>query len=133
MPLGACASRNEPPRTEPATSTPPGDTSTPTSDAGVLEQLTAEQISPVIGAAVPRVKRACWQPALNTRYEGDPTLLRVVAQIDIGADGSVSHARAQQGPYPKLSSCIEGVLRTLKFPESASGAKVNVPFVFGAR
>jgi hypothetical protein len=133
MPLGACASRNEPPRAEPATSTPPGDTSTPTSDAGVLEQLTAEHTAPVILAAAPRVKRACWQPTLNSRHEGDPTLVRVVAQIDVGADGNVSNARAQEGRYPKLSSCIEGVLRTLKFPESASGAKVNVPFVFGAR
>jgi hypothetical protein len=105
----------------------------PTNDAGVLEQLTAEHISPVIGAAVPRVKRACWQPALNSRHEGDSTLVRVVAQIDVSADGNVSNARAEQGSYPNLSSCIEGVLRALKFPESASGAKVNVPFVFGAR
>jgi len=133
----ACASRStevrsvDPPVDADA-SRPAGGSAVPTEPGEAREWLTAEQLKQVIAAATPRVRKQCWQPALDARAPGAPTNVSVPTHIEIDSSGAVTEVQVQDAPpsYPGLSSCIAGVLRSVRFPRSAGTTSVNIPFVF---
>ena len=81
------------------------------------------------------VKRACWQPALDTRDKDAPTTARVNVAITVLPSGSVSNAAVNGDPkgYRGLSQCISSRVRGWQFPPSGDTTTVNVPFVFAAQ
>jgi hypothetical protein len=99
------------------------------------ERLNVDHIAPVVARARPRVKAKCWQPALNARSPDAPANARIVVSLVIDASGTVTSAEADDAGrhYPGLSSCVSGVVRSLRFPQAANPTPVNIPFVFAAQ
>jgi len=98
-------------------------------------QLDGAQIQSTVARYTGSVKRACWQPALDTRDRDAPTTARVSVAITVMPSGSVSNAAV--GPDPKgyrgLAQCISSRVRGWQFPPSGDSTTVNVPFVFAAQ
>ena len=57
-------------------------------------QLDGAQIQSTVAHYTGSVKRACWQPALDTRDKDAPTTARVLVAITVTPSGSVSNAVA---------------------------------------
>ena len=73
--------------------------------------------------------RTCYERALTK----SPTLEgKLVVAFTIGADGSVTSAKAQEGFDQEVDSCVVGRIQRLRFPEPSGGGIVTVtyPFVF---
>jgi len=98
-------------------------------------QLDAGQIQSTVARYTGSVKRACWQPALDTRDKDAPTTARVNVSISIAASGSVQNATTDGDPrgYRGLSQCISSRVRGWQFPPSGDSTTVKVPFVFAAQ
>lgn len=99
------------------------------------EHLTADNIAPVLARESPRVKAQCWQPALDEREDYALTTARVVVHVVVDPSGTVTSAEASDAGryYPRLSSCVAEVVRSMKFPQAAKPTAVNIPFVFAAQ
>jgi hypothetical protein len=95
--------------------------------------LTAEQIVPVVAAFKGRMKRRCWQPALDARPQDAPTQARVTAKVDVEPSGKVATVTANGAPpaYPQLAGCVADVVRTMNFPRALRTTSVDIPFIFG--
>jgi len=98
-------------------------------------QLDGAQIQSTVARYTGSVKRACWQPALDTRDKDAPTTARVNVAITVLPSGSVSNAAVNGDPkgYRGLSQCISSRVRGWQFPPSGDTTTVNVPFVFAAQ
>ena len=99
-------------------------------------QLDGAQIQSTVARYTGSVKRACWQPALDTRDKDAPTTARVNVAITVLPSGSVSNAVVNGGDpkgYRGLSQCISSRVRGWQFPPSGDTTTVNVPFVFAAQ
>lgn len=98
-------------------------------------QLDGTQIQSTVARYTGSVKRACWQPALDTRDKDAPTTARVNVAITVLPSGSVSNAVVNGDPkgYRGLSQCISSRVRGWQFPPSSDTTTVNVPFVFAAQ
>ncbi|WP_044985704.1 GYF domain-containing protein [Sorangium cellulosum] len=115
----------------------PGPTSGPGSQgAGSgLTPLSQGEISGVVEANRPSVRRHCWQPALDARDRNASTTARVSASVVIGASGAVQSVSAggSEKDYPGLASCIASRIKSWKFPPSSGSTPVTIPFVFAAQ
>lgn len=115
----------------------PGPTATATGTGGdpSLGQLSAGEIQGVVGANQPRIRKRCWQPALDSAGPNASGNARVKGKIVIGASGAVQSASASgaEKDYPGLSSCIAGQMQGWKFPPSSGSTPVDVPFVFAGQ
>ncbi|MDI3287876.1 AgmX/PglI C-terminal domain-containing protein [Polyangium sp. 15x6] len=98
-------------------------------------QLSAGEISAVVEANRPLVKRRCWQPALDATKGMGGSSARVSASIVIAPSGAVQSVSASgaEKDYPGLSSCIASRIKGWKFPASGGSTPVNIPFVFAAQ
>ncbi|HVK64157.1 MAG TPA: AgmX/PglI C-terminal domain-containing protein, partial [Polyangium sp.] len=98
-------------------------------------QLSTGEISGVVEANRPLVKRRCWQPALDATKGMGGSSARVSASIVIGPSGTVQlvSASGAEKDYPGLSSCIAARIKGWKFPASGGSTPVNIPFVFAAQ
>ncbi|MEP7051324.1 MAG: GYF domain-containing protein [Pseudomonadota bacterium] len=98
-------------------------------------QLDGSQIQSTVARYTGSVKRACWQPALDTRDRDAPTTARVSVAITVMPSGSVSNAAVGADPkgYRGLAQCISSRVRGWQFPPSGDSTTVNVPFVFAAQ
>ncbi|HYP98457.1 MAG TPA: GYF domain-containing protein [Polyangiaceae bacterium] len=108
----------------------------PSSTVGGTGQLDGAQIQSTVSRYTGSVKRACWQPALDTRDKDAPTTARVNVAITVLPSGSVSSAVVNGGDpkgYRGLSQCISSRVRGWQFPPSGDTTTVNVPFVFAAQ
>ena len=113
----------------------PDGTSGPTGTVAGTGQLDGAQIQSTVARYTGSVKRACWQPALDTRDKDAPTTARVNVAITVLPSGSVSNAAVGGDPkgYRGLSQCISSRVRGWQFPPSGDTTTVNVPFVFAAQ
>lgn len=115
----------------------PGPTSGPGSQGAgsSLSQLTQGEISGVVEANRPSVRRHCWQPALDARDRNASTTARVSASVVIGASGAVQSVSAggSEKDYPGLASCIGSRIKSWRFPPSSGSTPVTIPFVFAAQ
>ncbi|HEX7452857.1 MAG TPA: GYF domain-containing protein, partial [Polyangiaceae bacterium] len=111
------------------------DTSGPSGAVQGTGQLDGGQIQSTVARYTGSVKRACWQPALDTRDKDAPTTARVNVAITVLPSGSVSNAAVGGDPkgYRGLSQCISSRVRGWQFPPSGDSTTVNVPFVFAAQ
>ncbi len=114
---------------------PPVATATSTAPDPSLGQLSQGEIQGVVAANQARVKKRCWQPALDAAGANASPNARVSGKIVIGPSGSVDSASASgaEKDYPGLSSCIAGQMKGWKFPPSGGSTPVNVPFVFAGQ
>jgi hypothetical protein len=98
-------------------------------------QLDSGQIQSTVARYTGSVKRACWQPALDTRDKDAPTTARVNVAITVMPSGSVQSAVVGGDPkgYRGLSQCISSRVHGWQFPPSGDTTTVNVPFVFAAQ
>lgn len=115
----------------------PGPSAVPT-DSGAnsaLGQLSQGEIGGVVNANQARVRKRCWQPALDSAAQGAPGSARVRGHIVIGPSGSVESASASgsEKDFPGLSSCIAGQMKGWKFPPSSGSTPVDIPFVFAGQ
>jgi hypothetical protein len=112
------------------------DVSGPSGSVSGTGQLDGAQIQSTVSRYTGSVKRACWQPALDTRDRDAPTTARVNVAITVQPSGSVSNAVVNGGDpkgYRGLSQCISSRVRGWQFPPSGDTTTVNVPFVFAAQ
>jgi len=112
------------------------DVSGPSGTVSGTGQLDGAQIQKTVSNYTGSVKRACWQPALDTRDKDAPTTARVNVAITVMPSGSVSNANVNGGDpkgYRGLSQCIASRVRGWQFPPSGETTTVNVPFVFAAQ
>ena len=113
-----------------------GPESGPSGTVSGTGQLDGAQIQSTVSRYTGSVKRACWQPALDTRDKDAPTTARVNVAITVLPSGSVSNAVVNGGDpkgYRGLSQCISSRVRGWQFPPSGDTTTVNVPFVFAAQ
>jgi hypothetical protein len=98
-------------------------------------QLSQGEMNGVVAQNQPRVRRKCWQPALDGQGPGGPKNARVTVNISIAASGAVDSASASGADrdFPGLASCIAGMVKGWKFPPSGGPTQVNVPFVFAGQ
>lgn len=128
----------EPPPSEPDPTplerAPTANSAVAKNEQGSRELLTGEDIAPVIAASGSRLRKECWQPALDARSPDAPTSVRVLVQLKIDPSGQVAAADADGTPpgYPLLATCILAVVRSLTFRSARGSTLVNVPYVFGA-
>lgn len=113
----------------------PDGSSGPSGTVSGTGQLDGAQIQSTVARYTGSVKRACWQPALDTRDKDAPTTARVNVAITVLPSGSVSNAAVGADPkgYRGLSQCISSRVRGWQFPPSGDSTTVNVPFVFAAQ
>lgn len=115
----------------------PGPTATSTSTGAdpSLGQLSQGEIQGVVVANQPRVKKRCWQPALDAAGAGAPSSARVRGRITIGPSGAVQSASASGGEkdFPGLAPCVAGQMQGWKFPPSSGSTPVEVPFFFAGQ
>jgi predicted Zn finger-like uncharacterized protein len=113
----------------------PDGTSGPSGTVSGAGQLDGAQIQSTVARYTGSVKRACWQPALDTRDKDAPTTARVNVAITVLPSGSVQNAAVNGDPkgYRGLSQCISSRVRGWQFPPSGDTTTVNVPFVFAAQ
>ena len=115
----------------------PGPTATSTGTSGdpSLGQLSAGEIQGVVSANQARIRKRCWQPALDSAGPTASGNARVKGKIVIGPSGAVQSASASgaEKDYPGLSSCIAGQMQGWKFPPSSGTTPVDVPFVFAGQ
>jgi predicted Zn finger-like uncharacterized protein len=111
------------------------DTSGPSGASVGTGQLDSGQIQSTVARYTGSVKRACWQPALDTRDKDAPTTARVSVAITVLPSGSVQNAAVGGDPrgYRGLAQCISSRVRGWQFPPSGDTTTVNVPFVFAAQ
>jgi TonB family protein len=111
------------------------DTSGPSGNTSGGGQLDSGQIQNTVSRYTGSVKRACWQPALDTRDKDAPTTAKVTVSITVQPSGSVSNASVGGDPrgYRGLAQCISSRVRGWQFPPSGDTTTVNVPFVFAAQ
>jgi len=112
------------------------DSSGPSGSVSSASRLDGAQIQSTVSRYTGSVKRACWQPALDTRDKDAPTTARVLVEITVLPSGSVSNAVVNAGDpkgYRGLSQCISSRVRGWQFPPSGDSTTVNVPFVFAAQ
>jgi hypothetical protein len=111
------------------------DSSGPSGTSVGTGQLDSGQIQSTVARYTGSVKRACWQPALDTRDKDAPTTARVSVAITVLASGSVQSAAVGGDPkgYRGLAQCISSRVRGWQFPPSGDSTTVNVPFVFAAQ
>lgn len=114
---------------------PPVATPTNTTADPSLGQLSAGEIQGVVASNQARVRKRCWQPALDSAGSNVSPNARVQGRIVIGPSGSVDSASASgaEKDFPGLSSCIAGQMKGWKFPPSGGSTPVNVPFVFAGQ
>jgi hypothetical protein len=100
-----------------------------------LGQLSQGEIQGVVVANQPRVKKRCWQPALDSAGAGAPSSARVRGKIVIGPSGAVQSASASgaEKDFPGLSSCVAGQMQGWKFAPSSGSTPVEVPFFFAGQ
>ncbi|HEY1533152.1 MAG TPA: DUF4339 domain-containing protein, partial [Polyangiaceae bacterium] len=94
------------------------DTGGPSGNSVGTGQLDSGQIQSTVARYTGSVKRACWQPALDTRDKDAPTTARVNVAITVQASGSVSAASADGDPrgYRGLAQCISSRVHGWQFP-----------------
>jgi hypothetical protein len=97
--------------------------------------LSQGEMNGVVAQNQPRVRRKCWQPALDGQSANGPKNARVTVAIGIGASGNVESASASgaERDFPGLATCIAGMVHGWKFPPSGGPTQVNVPFVFAGQ
>lgn len=86
--------------------------------------LTPAQTDPVMSEAVTRVKRSCYDPALNRNpnLKGD-----MVIQMIIGETGGVTSAKVLQGlGDDEMDTCAVAIGRSLRFPAPYKGKPVTL-------
>ena len=135
----ACAGGSGQPNSEPArapTLENSGASSSASSDGGNPQAaLSVEDLTAVVYAGVPRVKAACWQPALDARTPDAPRDARVLVSVKIAPSGEVTGIDSLNTPpgYPQLPGCVRDVVKTWKFPQARGPTTVSIPFVFVAQ
>jgi hypothetical protein len=114
---------------------PPVATPTATGPDPSLGTLSAGEIQGVVAANQARIRKRCWQQALDSAGANASPNARVSGKIVIGPSGSVDSATASgsEKDFPTLASCIAGQMKGWKFPPSGSSTPVNVPFVFAGQ
>ena|SRR5688572_6492474 len=119
-----------PPKSAPARPTAADDRPPEVANTRSVEQLTR-----VVAAAAPRLKKYCWQPWLDARAPGAKTTVRIVLRLELDRFGKVTALQATESPdgFPGLAECVATLVRDLSFGEAAMTSSVNVPFVFDAR
>lgn len=114
---------------------PAGPSGGPGTTGGSGQPLDSDQVQQTVRRYTGSVKRACWQPALDTRETNAPSSARVTVSIKVAPSGGVESVSTSGDPrgYHGLASCISGRVRGWQFPASSDATNVNVPFVFAAQ
>ena len=99
------------------------------------QYLNGEQLQATVARYSGSVKRACWQPALDSRERDAPTTARVNVTITVLPSGSVESATGGDDPraYKGLSACVTARVRGWQFPPAGGTTTIHVPFVFAAQ
>jgi hypothetical protein len=113
----------------------PGPATAPPSGPAAGGQLSQGEMNGVVAQNQPRVRRKCWQPALDGAPANGPKSARVMVNMTIAPSGNVESASASgaEREFPGLASCIAGMVKGWRFPASSSSTTVNVPFVFAGQ
>jgi hypothetical protein len=113
----------------------PGPVATATTAPPAGGQLSQGEMTGVVAQNQPRVRRKCWQPALDGQSANGPKNARVTVNITIGASGSVESASASgaERDFPGLASCIGAMVKQWRFPPSGGSSQVTVPFLFAGQ
>ena len=90
------------------------------------QPLRPEDVERVIASQRAGLRRICWERAPK---EDGPSSVSVTVQVTLARDGSVSDT-ASNGNSPALARCIEGQVRTWRFPPPGSTRTLNIPFKF---
>lgn len=115
---------------------PSGPSSTDSNNGGSGGPLSSGEAQGVVAKSSPRVRRSCWDPQVAARSSSAPNSVKVTVTLKIAPNGSVTSAQASGGNekhYPGLTSCVQGAVRSWKFPPSGEGGTVVVPFGFNAQ
>jgi hypothetical protein len=113
---------------------PSGPSAGPSQGSSGGGQLATADLERVVQSHRAFVKRQCWDSALAARAPNSPSSARVSASITVGRDGNVQNVSTSGGDgYPGLSSCVQGQVRSWKFPASDGSTTFAVPFVFAAQ
>ncbi|HKU41026.1 MAG TPA: AgmX/PglI C-terminal domain-containing protein [Polyangiales bacterium] len=91
------------------------------------KDLTVEQLTTVVAGHQEALK-PCYQAALD-KHPDSPEF-RMQATLHVAKDGSVQTVELERGPLPTVSSCIEKVVRTWKFPEAEADTYASLPIIF---
>jgi predicted Zn finger-like uncharacterized protein len=105
---------------------PSGPTSSGTSSGGSAGGggLTQSDISNVVSSRSVAIKRTCYERGNSTANS-----VNVTAKITVAPSGNVQNVSAS-GNDSAIAKCIEGQIRTWKFPAPGSTTEVTVPFKF---
>jgi hypothetical protein len=91
-------------------------------------RLTSEEVQQVARAHQTSIRDVCWERTADTK--GPKATVKVTASIVVGANGDVVDA-SSTGTDAIVASCVEGQLRTWKFPAHGErSGTVQIPFVF---
>ncbi len=86
--------------------------------------LTQSDISSVVSSRSVAIKRTCYE-----RGNSSANSVNVTAKITVAPSGAVQNVSAS-GNDGAIAKCIEGQIRTWKFPAPGSTTEVTVPFKF---
>ncbi len=86
--------------------------------------LTQSDISNVVSSRSVAIKRTCYERGNSTANS-----VNVTAQITVAPSGNVQNVSAS-GNDGAIAKCIEGQIRTWKFPAPGSTTEITVPFKF---
>jgi hypothetical protein len=86
--------------------------------------LTQSDISNVVSSRSVAIKRTCYERGNSTANS-----VNVTAKITVAPSGNVQNVSAS-GNDSAIAKCIEGQIRTWKFPAPGSTTEVTVPFKF---
>lgn len=93
-------------------------------------ELTSEEVQRVVAIHRTAIRDVCWERTTRTTAKNEPATVKVTASIVVGANGDVVSIAAT-GTDALVASCVEGQVRTWKFPAHAErSATVQIPFVF---
>lgn len=105
-----------------------------TDNGGGNGKLSEGEIQGVVSRNQSRVRKQCWQPALDASSANGPKSASVKTSITIGPGGNVTSASASGADnFPGLASCVGGAVRQWTFPKSDGPTTVNIPFSFNAQ
>ena len=86
--------------------------------------LTQSDISSVVSSRSVAIKRTCYE-----RGNSSANSVNVTAKITVAPSGNVQNVTAT-GNDGAIAKCIEGQIRTWKFPPPGSTTEITVPFKF---
>ncbi len=98
-------------------------------------QLSQGEMNGVVAQNQPRVRRKCWQPAIDGQPPNGPRNARIHREHQHRRlrERRLGLGSGAERDFPGLASCIAGMVKGWRFPASGGSTTVNVPFVFAAQ